>query len=135
MYSATPIRDEHGGIAGCSVAIMDITELKEMEKQLREAQKLESLGVLAGGIAHDFNNLVGSILANSELAQQKLASGGTADEELRIIRKVAGRAAEIVCQMMAYVGQETAALESVDLSRLVGDMLQLSRFPFPRGSP
>jgi PAS domain S-box-containing protein len=125
LYSATPIRDEHGGIAGCSVAIMDITELKEMEKQLREAQKLESLGVLAGGIAHDFNNLVGSILANSELAQQKLASGGTADDEIQDIQKVAGRAAEIVRQMMAYAGQETTALETVDLSRLVGDMLQL----------
>jgi PAS domain S-box-containing protein len=68
LNSAAPIRDAHGTIAGCSVAIMDITELKQIERQLREAQKLESLGVLAGGIAHDFNNLLGSILANSELA-------------------------------------------------------------------
>ena len=125
LNSAAPIRDAHGRIAGCSVAIMDVTELKAMEKQFREAQKLESLGVLAGGIAHDFNNLLGSILANSELAQQKLPSGHAADEEIRDIQKVAGRAAEIVRQMMAYAGHETAALESVDLSRLVGDMLQL----------
>jgi signal transduction histidine kinase len=125
LNGAAPIRDENGRVAGCSVAIMDITGIRETEKQLREAQKLESLGVLAGGIAHDFNNLVGGILANSELAQQKLASGHPADEEIRDIQKVAGRAAEIVRQMMAYAGQETAALESVDLSRLVGDMLQL----------
>jgi signal transduction histidine kinase len=104
---------------------MDITELKSAERHFREAQKLESLGVLAGGIAHDFNNLVGIILANSELAQQKLAGGSTADEEIRHIQKVAGRAAEIVRQMMAYAGHETAALEPVDLSQLVGEMMQL----------
>jgi PAS domain S-box-containing protein len=125
LNAAAPIRDAHGKIAGCSVAIMDITELKEIEKQLREAQKLESLGVLAGGIAHDFNNLVGSILANSELAQQKLPSASPAEEEIRNIQKVAGRASEIVRQMMAYAGQETAAMECVDLSGLVSDMLQL----------
>ena len=125
LNSAAPIRDAHGGIAGCSVAIMDITELKAIEKQFREAQKLEILGVLAGGIAHDFNNLVGSILANSELAQQKLASSSPADEEIRNIQNIAGRAAEIVRQIMAYAGQEAPVLESVDLSRLAGDMLQL----------
>ena len=125
LNSAAPIRDAHGRIAGCSVAMMDITELKAMEKQVRQAQKLESLGVLAGGIAHDFNNLVGSILTNSELAQQRLASGSPADEEIRDIQTVAGRAAEIVRQMMAYAGQESTDLQSVDLSRLVGDMLQL----------
>jgi hypothetical protein len=76
--------------------------------------------VLTGGIGHDFNNLAGSIVANSELAQPKLASGFPADEEIRDTQKVAGRAAEIVRQMMAY-----AALESVDLSRLVGEMLRL----------
>jgi len=125
LNSAAPIRDAHGQVAGCSVALMDITELKATEKKFREAQKLESLGVLAGGIAHDFNNLVGIILANTELAQQKLAGGSPADEEIQQIQKVAGRAAEIVRQMMVYAGQETPGLESVDLSRLVGDMLRL----------
>ena len=125
LNSAAPIHNADGKIAGCSVAIMDITELKQIERQLREAQKLESLGVLAGVIAHDFNNLLGSILTNSELVQQHIASGCPGDQEIRDIQKVAGRAAEIVRQMMAYAGQETAALESVDLSQLVADMLQL----------
>jgi hypothetical protein len=59
LNSAAPLRDARGEVAGCSVALMDIAELKTAEKKFREAQKLESLGVLAGGIAHDFNNLVG----------------------------------------------------------------------------
>ena len=125
LNSAAPIHDAHGKIAGCSVAIMDITDLKAAERHFREAQKLESLGVLAGGIAHDFNNLLGSILTNSELVQEQIASGSPGDQEIRDIQKVAGRAAEIVRQMMAYAGQETAALEPVDISRLVADMLQL----------
>ena len=125
LNSAAPIRDAHGRIVGCSVAMMDITEIKAMEKQVRQAQKLESLGVLAGGIAHDFNNLLGSILANSELVQEQIASGSPGDQEIRDIQKVAGRAAEIVRQMLAYAGHETAARESVDLSGLVADMVQL----------
>jgi two-component system, cell cycle sensor histidine kinase and response regulator CckA len=68
---------------------------------------------------------VGIILANTKLAQQKLPRKSAADEEIRHIQQVAGRAADIVRQMMAYAGHETAALEPVDLSRLVGDMLQL----------
>ena len=87
-------------------------------------QKLESLGVLAGGIAHDFNNLLGSIVANSELVLSELPDGSPASEGVESIKNVAGRAAEIVRQMMAYAGQEDTVFEPVDLSGLLHEMLE-----------
>jgi CheY-like chemotaxis protein len=88
-------------------------------------QKWESLGVLAGGIAHDFNNLLGSILAEAELADEELAEGLPATEELNRIKAVAIRASEIVRELMIYSGQDRAILEPVDTSRLVEEMLEL----------
>ena len=88
-------------------------------------QKWESLGVLAGGIAHDFNNLLGGILTNAELALEEIPPDWPARAGLDAIKSVAIRATQIVRQMMAYAGQENAAFETINVSRLVGDLLQL----------
>ncbi len=105
--------------------MVDLTEFKRDQDQVQATQKLESLGVLAGGIAHDFNNLLGSILAGVELVAAELPPGSPASAGIASIRAVAVRAAEIVRQLMEYAGQENAAVEPVDLSRLVGEMLEL----------
>jgi CheY-like chemotaxis protein/two-component sensor histidine kinase len=81
--------------------------------------------VLAAGIAHDFNNLLGSILAEAELAEWELAAGSSPDQEIKAIEAVATRAGEIVRELMIYAGQDEARLDPVDLSRLVGEMLEL----------
>ena len=113
---------EFVGYVGCSV---DITELRRAQEQALEAQKLESLGVLARGVAHDFNNLLGSILANSELALEDLGGASPASEGIQEIQTVAVRASEIVRQLMIYSGQEKPVFEPVDLSELVGEILEL----------
>ena len=81
--------------------------------------------MLAGGIAHDFNNLLGGTLALSELAQAKLAEGTAPFDELRSIGDVATRGSEIVRQLMIYAGNESGALEPVDVTSLVTEMLEL----------
>jgi PAS domain S-box-containing protein len=110
------------GYVGCSI---DITDLKRAQEEALARQKLESLGVLAGGIAHDFNNLLGSILADAEMALADLRPDMLAVEEIQRIKSVALRASEIVRELMIYAGQETVHPESLDLSRLVDEMLQL----------
>jgi PAS domain S-box-containing protein len=112
------------GYVGCSI---DITELRRTQEQALATQKLESVGVLAGGIAHDFNNLLGSILADSELLLGDLACDSPARDGIQRIQAVAVRAAEIVRELMAYAGQENTVLEPVDISKLVGEMLQLMK--------
>ena len=109
------------GYVGCS---LDITDLKRSQEQILATQKLESLGVMAGGIAHDFNNLLGGIVTTSELVLEETPAGAPGREGIEGIKAVALRAAGIVRELMAYSGKEDAAFEPVDVSRLVGEMLQ-----------
>jgi two-component system cell cycle sensor histidine kinase/response regulator CckA len=110
-----------GYIGSC----LDITDLKHAHHKHLAEQKLETVGALAGGIAHDFNNLLGGVLAHSELALTELASGSNPVEELQNIRDAAIRGGEIVRQLMAYAGEETEVRELIDISGIVGDMLEL----------
>jgi PAS domain S-box-containing protein len=112
----------YAGYVGCSI---DITDLKRTQEQVLVTQKLESLGVMAGGIAHDFNNLLGGIVTTSELVLEDLPPCGAAHDGVENIRVVALRAAEIVRQLMAYTGKGEAAFESVNVSQLVREMIQL----------
>jgi PAS domain S-box-containing protein len=124
LCSGVPRFGPDGVFAGYIGSDIDLTDLRRAQEETLARQKLESLGVLAGGIAHDFNNLLGSILINAELALAGLPLGSSAYGGLETIKDVAVRATEIVRQMMAYAGQENAAFETVNVSRLVGDMLQ-----------
>jgi PAS domain S-box-containing protein len=116
-----------GSFVGYIGSDVDITDLRRAQEEAFEKQKLESLGALTGGIAHDFNNLLGSILAEAELAETELESGVSPNAELRQIKSVSIRAAEIVRELMIYSGQDKATQEIVDLSRLVEEMLGLLR--------
>jgi PAS domain S-box-containing protein len=120
-------RFEPGGIfAGYIGSCIDITDLKCAQEKAFERQKLESLGVLTSGIAHDFNNLLGGILASAELALAEHAEGSSLDkEELLRIRTAAIRGGEVVRELMTYAGEESRSFESVDVSRLVNEMLEL----------
>jgi two-component system, cell cycle sensor histidine kinase and response regulator CckA len=115
-----------GGVfVGYIGSAIDITDLKRTQEEGLARQKLESLAVLTRGIAHDFNNLMGSILAEAELAETNLAEGSPPGEEIQQIKAVATRASEVVRELMIYSGQERGNLETVDLSRLVEEMLGL----------
>ncbi len=111
------------GFIGSSV---DVTELRQSHQEAVSRQKLESLGVLAGGIAHDFNNLLGAVLAEAELVETNVSGHSSSIEEVQNIKKIAVRGAEIVRELMTYAGESPASvMEPVDLSWLVGDMLEL----------
>ena len=104
-----------------------IDERRRSEEQMRNAQKLESLGVLAGGIAHDFNNLLVGVLGNAGLALLELPEGSPAHQPIRDIEISAQRAAELTRQMLAYSGRGRFRVEAVDLSAVVEEMSQLLR--------
>jgi CheY-like chemotaxis protein len=92
---------------------------------MKEAQRLESLGVLAGGIAHDFNNLLTPILGDTSLALLDLPGDSPVRLRLRRVQKAAQRAAALTNQMLSYAGQRPASIEPVDVSQLVEEMAQL----------
>jgi two-component system cell cycle sensor histidine kinase/response regulator CckA len=98
-------------------------EREKLRLKMLEAQKLESLGVLAGGIAHDFNNLLTVILANATFV--RLSPGAPDDERLAHIEAAARRAADLCRQMLAYAGRGSFIIEPVDLGQLVRDTAHL----------
>ncbi|MBV1878612.1 MAG: response regulator [Pseudomonadales bacterium] len=98
---------------------------EQMQMRLTQAQKLESLGVLAGGIAHDFNNLLTGILGNAELGLEKISAGSDAQENLTVIRQSAVRAADLCRQMLTYAGQGLQKNLPLAINSLVTEMLQL----------
>jgi len=102
-------------------------ERRRMEALLREAQRLESLGVLAGGIAHDFNNLLTAILGNADLVLRELPPDSPACGNVQEVLAAAERAARLAGEMLAYSGRGRFLTEPVDLSTLVGEMVNLLR--------
>lgn len=104
-----------------------LEERSRFEAQMQQAQKLESLGVLAGGIAHDFNNLLVGILGNASLALLDLAHDSEARRSVEEIEQAAQRAAELTRQLLAYAGKGRFVVEKVDASTIVQEMATLLR--------
>jgi len=123
--SGVPMFSANGQFEGYIGSCLDISELKRAQEENVHRQKLESIGVLAAGIAHDFNNLLGGILAQAHLVEEEVAVQSAAAEEIHKIKSLAVRASEIVRELMVYAGRETGTLEPVDLSVLVGEMVEL----------
>ncbi len=97
----------------------------KMEQQLLHTQKLESLGILAGGIAHDFNNILTAIIGNADLALMRINRESPAVDNLHRIEQAAARAADLAKQMLAYSGKGKFLVESLDLNRLLEEMLHM----------
>ncbi len=130
--TVSPIRDASGEIAGISQIARDISERKVFEEQLRQAQKLESLGVLAGGVAHDFNNLLTDIMGNAGLVLEELTAGSPVRDRIVEIIQASQRAAVLVRQMLAYAGKGQFVIEKLDLSAQVTEIIPLLHGSFPR---
>jgi PAS domain S-box-containing protein len=103
----------------------DVTDSRRAQEESVARQKLESLGTLASGIAHDFNNLLGSVMVQAELGLSESAVGTFPEPELKTIRNIAIRGSEIVRQLMIYAGKDRDFPEPVDVSQVVGEMLEL----------
>jgi two-component system cell cycle sensor histidine kinase/response regulator CckA len=131
---AAPIRgDGADEVSGAVLAFRDVSEKRraederqKLEAKLQQAQKLESLGMLAGGIAHDFNNILMTVMGYSDLAIRDLTA---AHDKLEQVMQGARRAADLTNQMLAYAGKSKLVPQSVQLSEVVqeiGDLLKVS---------
>jgi signal transduction histidine kinase len=105
---------------------------RNLEDQLRHAQKLESLGLLAGGVAHDFNNLLTGILGNASLVLEVAETDAEVKGMLTDIIRASERAADLTRQLLAYAGKGKFVIEPVDASALVRDISELLRSSVPR---
>ena len=104
------------------VTFQDITERKQLEEQLRQAQKMESIGTLAGGIAHDFNNYLTAIEGYIDLSLMDIPEDNPVRGELIEARRSADRAANLTRQLLLFSRREPMDLKPSDLSRIISDI-------------
>lgn len=128
----SPIRNKNGQIIGGSHVARDISEQKKSAENMRQTQKLESLGVLAGGVAHDFNNLLVGILGNASLALDQVEPNSRARAPLEGVIAASERAAQLTHQMLAYSGRGRFVLERINLSARIRETVPLIQAAIPR---
>ncbi len=125
----TALRDERGKFIGAIFLADDVTDRRRAESALRQAQKLESLGVLAGGIAHDFNNLLTAILGNTEVAMDRIPDDPALRSALHRIEATTQRGSDLARQLLAYAGKAHFSIRPLDLNAIIlemGDLLSVS---------
>jgi PAS domain S-box-containing protein len=126
------LRGPSGEITNYLCLREDITERKQLEQQLRQAQKMESLGTLAGGIAHDFNNLLAIINGYSEFCQTGSPDTAVLQKSLKEIHRAALRASGLVRQILTFSRKTDVKFAPMDLNQLVRDLSTLMAETFPR---
>ena len=112
-----------GQPAGLEVIAEDVTELRAMERQLRQAQKFDAIDQLAGGIAHDFNNVVGAILGWAELGFDQNRANPQVAERFTRIREQAERAATLTRELLAFARRQVLQPSAVDLNTVAGGLV------------
>jgi len=105
----------------------DITDRRQLEEQLRQAQKMDAVGRLAGGVAHDFNNLLMVINGYTEVLLEQLEQGSAMHHKVQSIQQAADRAATLTRQLLAFSRKQLLELKVVDVNIVIGDMERLLR--------
>ncbi len=122
-----PMYDGKGKIIGVLGIGRDITERISLQKQLVQAQKMESVGRLAGGVAHDFNNMIGVILGESDLMLDELSQDDPLREYVREIQNAAERSENLTRQLLAFARKQTISPRIIDLNQAVDSVLKMLR--------
>ncbi|MEW6500237.1 MAG: MASE3 domain-containing protein, partial [Thermodesulfobacteriota bacterium] len=129
--SAYPVRGPGGELVRIVYLARDITELKTLERQLRQAQKMEAIGTLAGGIAHDFNNILTPVLGYSEIIAESLPADNPMVEPAREVLKAGRRARDLVKQILTFSRQAEQERRPIEVRLVVKEALKLLRSTLP----
>ncbi len=132
FVQVSAIRNPAGSVTNFLMLREDVTERKTLESQLRQAQKLESIGTLAGGIAHDFNNLLSVINGYSELLLSRPDNDEKAQRFLGEIFKAGQRAVGLVRQILTFSRKVETLLAPVELNQLIRELAGMLQETFPR---
>jgi len=125
LMSVAPIYDDEKNISHYVGIQQDMTENKLLEKKFRQAQKMESLGVLVSGIAHDFNNMLSGIIGNVYLAKRKVSSIPDAVTKIENIETLSYRAADMIKQLMTYARQGAIEKKPFDIISFANEVSKL----------
>jgi len=121
----SPVMDDQGEIINYVAVKRDITREMDIEQQLIQSQKMETIGTMAGGIAHDFNNLLQSIIGFTDLALDEKTTPAQRREFLMEVRKAGDLATTLTRQLLAFSRRQVLAKQTVDLPVLIGQMTKM----------
>ncbi len=131
VTNGIPIIDSNGDVKGYRGVNKNITSQRKLETQLRQAQKMESIGTLAGGIAHDFNNILFPILGHTEMLLEDVPEDSPFQESLNEIYISALRARDLVKQILTFSRQEKSELKLLKIQPIIKEALKLLRSSIP----
>ncbi len=121
------VLDLSGNIVRMVGFVVDVTEQRTTETQLRQALKMEAVGQLAGGVAHDFNNLLGVIIGYSEILTERLEATHPLRNHAEQIKNAGNRAASLTRQLLAFSRQQVLQPKVIDLNSVVAEMGKMLR--------
>ncbi|SHO52273.1 hybrid sensor histidine kinase/response regulator [Desulfopila aestuarii] len=131
LITISPILNEQGEFTGIVHSAKDITVFKQLEDQLRQAQKMEAIGTLASGIAHDFNNILSPIIGYSELVADRLPKNSEELEMVLSIHTAGIRATELVRQILTFSRQSDQKRQPLQIHLIIKEALKLLRSSIP----
>jgi two-component system cell cycle sensor histidine kinase/response regulator CckA len=120
-----PLRDANGHVIGVIGTSQDVTDRRQLEEQLRQAQKMEAIGRLAGGIAHDFNNVLTVVNGYAEMLLAEIGSDDRRWSPLSAIHDAGRRAARLTNQLLAFSRRAMVERRALDLNTVVEDSARL----------
>ncbi len=124
-WHLTRIRDDGGRVVSVLGSGEDLTDRREIERQLLQAHKMQAVGELTGGLAHDFNNLLMAVQGNIEFLREEVANGSDAERYADSALKAVGRGAELTQRLLAFSRKQLLRPAPTSLNRLVADMYEL----------
>ena len=131
LMDVTAVKDEKDAVQYLVINTQDLSHSKQLEAQLRQAQKMEAIGTLAGGIAHDFNNILMAILGYADMVLDGLPPGSRFHEYQREVVNAGQRAKELVKQILAFSRQSERSVMPVQIHLIVKEALKLLRASIP----
>ncbi len=131
LVSAASVLDANGELEYIAHVAKDISDLKKLEQELFQSQKMEAIGTLAGGIAHDFNNILSGIIGYSELIQKEVATDSIAGKDIVEVIDAGKRAAELVKQILTFSRKAESRKSPLHPHLIVTEALKLLRSTIP----
>ena len=125
------ISDSSGAVSNHAVLIRDVTHEVHLERQLRQAQRMEAIATLAGGIAHDFNNNLASIITCTEMARDDAPPESPLRELLDVVLKSSYRGRKLVKQILTFCCQGEQERQPVQVEPIINECLNLMRASLP----
>lgn len=125
VVTGTPYVDSSDEVKGALGVYTDVSELRKLEAQLQQSQKLEALGTLAGGIAHDFNNILSGVLGYASLIKKRTAPDSQLSHYAEMVEKSAERGAALAGQLLAFSRKDKTLFQDTDVHELIDEVKEI----------